>query len=51
MSNSKKPAFQLVRAGATGVVALNQHAPKFEDRRTKRNRSRGDQKRHAISEF
>ena len=39
----------LVRAGG-GVFMLNQHSPKFGDRRTKRNRSRGEQRRKAISE-
>ena len=50
MSKPKNPAFQLVRAGGNGPTQLNQHAPKFADRRTKRNRSRNDQKRRAIEE-
>lgn len=45
----KNQAFQLVRAGS-GSVQLNQHAPKFADKRTKRNRSRGDQKRRALAD-
>ncbi len=40
---------QLVRASG-GVFMLNQHAPKFADKRTKRNRSRADQRRNALAE-
>ena len=40
---------RLVR-GNGGVFMLNQHAPKFADKRTKRNRSRSEQKRKAIAE-
>ena len=40
---------RLVR-GSGGVFMLNQHAPKFADKRTKRNRSRAEQNRRAISE-
>lgn len=47
MRKEKKP--NLVRAGA-GHFALNQHAPRFADRRTKRNRDRAAQKRNAIAE-
>ena len=39
----------LVRANG-GVFMLNQHAPKFADKRTKRNRSRTEQNRRAIAE-
>jgi hypothetical protein len=49
MSKPKKPAFELVRA-SSNPVQLNQHADKFADKRTKRNRSRGDQKRKALAE-
>ena len=47
MRKDKKP--ELVRAGA-GHFRLNQHAPVFADRRTKRNRDRATQKRRAIAE-
>jgi hypothetical protein len=47
MRKEKKP--ELVRAGA-GYFRLNQHAPVFDDRRTKRNRDRATQKRNAIQE-
>lgn len=36
--------------GAEGVYRLNQHAPRYEHRATKRNRSRADQRRRAIRE-
>lgn len=36
--------------GAPGNYALNQHAAKFHDRRTRRNRSRSEQERNAIGE-
>ena len=32
------------------VRNLNQHAPKYQHRATRRNRSRGDQRRRAIDE-
>lgn len=47
MRKDKKP--ELVRAGG-GHFNLNQHAPVFADRRTKRNRDRSAQKRNAIAE-
>ena len=47
MRKKQKPS--LVKAGA-GFFALNQHAPKYADKRTKRNRDRAAQKRHAIGE-
>lgn len=47
MRKNEKP--KLVRAGA-GHFALNQHAPVFADKRTKRNRDRATQKRNAIAE-
>lgn len=40
---------RLVR-GSGGVFALNQHTDKFADKRTKRNRSRSEQRRRAIAE-
>lgn len=40
---------KLVR-GNTGPVQVNQHAPLFNDRRTKRNRDRSTQKRNAIQD-
>lgn len=36
--------------GTAGDYRLNQHAPKYEHRATKRNRSRADQRRRAIRE-
>jgi len=45
----KKNRKQFVKPGA-GVFMLNQHAPKFGDRRTKRNRTKAEQKRRAIAE-
>lgn len=39
----------LVKAGA-GHYRLNQHAPVFADKRTKRNRDKATQKRHAIAD-
>jgi hypothetical protein len=47
MRKEKKP--ELVRAGA-GYYRLNQHAPRFDDKRTKRNRDKATQKRNAIEE-
>lgn len=35
---------------APGIYALNQHAPRYADRRTKRNRSRSDRERRALAE-
>jgi hypothetical protein len=45
----KKNKNNFVKPGA-GVFMLNQHAPKFGDRRTKRNRTKAEQKRRAIKE-
>ena len=36
--------------GTAGDFRLNQHAPKYEHRATRRNRSRADKKRRAINE-
>ena len=36
--------------GAAGIFALNQHAPKYAHRATRRNRTRADQRRRAIAE-
>lgn len=36
--------------GAAGVYALNQHAPRYEHRATRRNRARAEQRRKAINE-
>jgi hypothetical protein len=40
---------QYVRSGG-GIYALNQHAPRYAHRATKRNRSRSDQRRNAFSD-
>lgn len=40
---------RLVRSSG-GAFMLNQHSAKFADKRTKRNRSRSDQRRKAIAE-
>ena len=39
----------LVRSSG-GAFMLNQHAPRFAHKTTKRNRSRSDQRRRAIAE-
>jgi hypothetical protein len=44
----QKPKF--ITAGGNGATNVNQHAPKFADKRTKRNRDRASQKRNAISD-
>jgi len=43
-----KRKLERVGRGTPGVYALNQHAPRYADRRTRRNRSRADRKRRAI---
>lgn len=40
----KRPVWR----GAPGNYALNRHAPRYADRRTKRNRSRSEVRRKAI---
>lgn len=45
----KNKGKNLVRASG-GAFMLNQHAPKFADKRTKRDRSRNAQKNNAIKE-
>jgi len=40
----------LYGVGAPGNFALNTHAPRFADRRTKRNRSRAEIERKAVNE-
>lgn len=42
----KKPAPRV--KGTKGHYHLNQHAPRFADRRTRRNRDRSSQERRAI---
>jgi len=37
--------------GTPGWYRLNQKVQKFEDRRTRRNRSRSDQRRNALRDF
>jgi len=49
MGKSKRKRERVGR-GAPGVFQLNQHAPRFADRRTRRNRSRDAQRRNAIRE-
>jgi hypothetical protein len=46
MNKKQKPKHK----GAAGVFALNQHTPRYAHRATKRNRTRADQRRHAIQE-
>lgn len=48
MAKTHKDRPKLVRG--SGVFALNQHAPKFADKRTKRSRTRAAQKRKALAE-
>lgn len=47
MRKKNKP--NLVKAGG-GMFMLNQHAPRYADKRTKRNRDKATQKRNAIAE-
>jgi len=47
MSKNKRERERVGR-GAPGNYALNQHAPRYADRRTRRNRSRDAQRRNAI---
>lgn len=47
---SKKPKHPKVK-GIKGNYVLNQKFQRFEDRRTKRNRTRSEQKTRAIREF
>lgn len=42
----KKPQFP--RAAGLSPAQVNQHAPRYADRRTKRERDKGAQKRNAI---
>lgn len=46
----RDPERERVGRGAPGNYALNQHAPRYADRRTKRNRTRSDQERKAIEQ-
>jgi hypothetical protein len=46
--SEKKP--KLVTGGGTGPMNVNQKAPIFNDRRTKRNRDRSSQNRNAIKD-
>ena len=45
----KKPGDDLVRGGGMGPK-VNQHAPIFYDRRTKKNRDKSSQSRNAIKD-
>lgn len=47
MKKQKKPKVR----GIPGNYVLNQKFQRFEDRRTKRNRSRSEQNRRAIGDF
>jgi hypothetical protein len=46
---TKRELDRLVRAGA-GSYNLNQHAPRYDDRRTRRNRDRAARRRSAIAD-
>lgn len=46
MAKNNKPKY--VKPGGTGPTNVNQHAPIFYDRRTKKNRDRTSQNRNAI---
>lgn len=45
---SRKRKRERVGRGAPGNYALNQHAPRYADRRTRRNRDRAAVRRNAI---
>jgi hypothetical protein len=47
MRNKKKEKFK----GTPGWYVLNQKFQRFEDRRTKRNRTRSEQKTRAIKDY
>lgn len=47
---SKKPQTPPPGKGAPGNFRLNQHAPLFHDRRTRRNRDRASKERKAIQD-
>jgi len=47
MAKKKNPGDDLVKGSGTGPK-VNQHAPIFYDRRTKKNRDRSSQNRNAI---
>ena len=49
MAKRKSPLENLVTG--SGHYVLNQKSAKFADRRTRRNRDRSAQRRHAINEF
>jgi hypothetical protein len=49
MAKRKSPLENLVIG--RGNYVLNQKSAKFADRRTRRNRNRSAQRRHAINEF
>lgn len=46
--SKKKDGPSYVRASGSGAKNVNQHAPIFYDRRTKRNRDKSSQDRNAI---
>jgi hypothetical protein len=50
VAKRKKETDKYVRPSGTGPTNLNQHAPMFYDRRTKRNRDKASQDRNAINE-
>jgi hypothetical protein len=47
-NKNQKPTY--VTGGGTGPKNVNQKAPIFNDRRTKRNRDRSSQNRNAIND-
>lgn len=50
MSKTSRGQFDHIFKGAPGKYTLNQKAPVFDDRRTKRNRDRSTKNRKAIEE-
>jgi hypothetical protein len=48
--SKKKPrnGLRLIMGGTAGHFVLNQKSAKFEDRRTRRDRARGDKNRNAT---
>ena len=45
-----KAGENLLRAGGQGAWNVNQHAPVYAHKNTKRNKTRSAQKRHALAE-
>ena len=50
MAKNKKKGAELIRAGGLGAWNVNQHAPVFAHKNTKRNKTRGSQKARALAE-